>query len=196
MTGTASVTIAETVSEKKRRGRPPIFERKDDAVFRAIWGPDLGTTRTLRNKQYLACGQRAIKPDGKLLNERYRWFAGDGRKNYRQAVLVELGRIDIFYGEATAIAMADKLAEQVASGNLSTTREAAAWLRRARLSQSGRPSKATVDALERLITTTIIAYVAEHPDVTPEMVRQALCGAYELPEVLEDMDKRREKSNA
>src|SRR5262249_452570 len=146
-----------------------------------LW-PEVRTKRSIQNKGYMSRACSIFRPDNKL-NERYRWFAGEG-KSWRQAVLVELGRIGVSYGDVTAIAMADKLVGQLESGDLSTTREAAAWLRRARLSAVGRPSKATVDALERLITTTILTYVTEHPDTTTAMVQKALWGAYSIAKEL------------
>jgi hypothetical protein len=165
----------ETVSEKKRRGRPPAFDAGFDAAVRAGWG-ELGLTkRSLRNKGYLTGAMRIVRPDGKL-NERYRWFAGE-EKGFRQAVLVELGRIAVKFGDATTVEMADRLAELVDKGELSTTRAAAACLRRTRLSLLGKPSEANADALECLITTTIVGYLDEHPDVTAATVREALLGA-------------------
>jgi hypothetical protein len=186
--GNSATSNKETVSEKKRRGRPPMFNPEFDAAIRGVWSDRITTKRSLRNKQYMARGTRAIRFYDEP-NERYRWFAGDGTRP-RQAIFVELGRIAIRYGDATAVAMADKLVQHVIEGKLSTTREAAAWLRRARLSATGRSPEASAEALERLITTTIITWVSEHPDATPEMVRQALCGTYSLPEILEDMSKR------
>lgn len=177
----------ETVSEKPRRGRPPSFVPEADAAIHAVWQGQINTRRTLRNKQYMVLAVRAISPDGKR-NARYGWLAGDG-KNHRQAILVELGRIAGRYGDATAVAMADELASQVKDGNLSNTREAAAWLRRRRLSAGGKPSTATSSALEDLITTTIINYLGEHPDATAALVQEALCGAYSFAERLADMEK-------
>ena len=66
----------ETVSEKKRRGRPPAFDAGFDAAMRAVWGDRITTKHSVRNKAYLTCAMRVARPEGKL-NERYRWFAGD-----------------------------------------------------------------------------------------------------------------------
>ena len=177
---------AETVSEKRRRGRRPAFPLGEDAAITAVWGGLITTKRSLRNKQYCVEGARAICPEGQR-TARYAWFANDQR--CRQAVLVELGRIAMRYGDATARSMADELAHKAAAGELSTTREAAAWLRQARLRQSGTRKPATADALEKVITTTIITWMAEHPDATPALVAEALSGAHSLPEVLEDLRK-------
>jgi hypothetical protein len=161
----------ETVSEKPKRGRPTAFVPKADAVIRALW-PEIGTKRSVRNKEYMSLAVRVLKPDDKC-PERYAWFASEG-KNHRQAVLVEIGRIASRYGDASAVVMADRLAALIAEGKLSTTREAAACLRRGRLSLSGTPSIASVEALEKLITTAIITYLGEHPDVTGALVQEAL----------------------
>src|SRR5215510_11522436 len=71
------------------------------------------TKRSLRNKQYLVLGLRAICPeaDHDNMNPRHLWFGGDhkGRGKFRQAVLVELGRIADQYGDADAVEMADVL---------------------------------------------------------------------------------------
>jgi hypothetical protein len=165
----------ETVSEKKRRGRPPAFDAGFDAAVRAGWGDLVLTKRSFRNKGYLTRAIRVVRPDGKL-NERYRWFAGEG-KSFRQAVLVELGRIAVQLGDATAVTMADRLADIADEGELTTTRAAAACLRRARLSLAGKPSEASADALERLIITMIDGYLDQHPDATAALVQEALLGA-------------------
>ncbi len=177
----------ETVSEKPRRGRPPSFLPEADAAVLVIWQGDINNRRTLRNKQYMSVGLGAIRPDDKP-NERHGWFAGEG-KGYRQAVLVELGRIADAFGDAIALTMADKLANMVGAGEVSTTREAAACLRRARLSLTGKPSQASAAALEDLIVTTIINYVSEHPDASSALVQEALCGACTVAEAMESTNQ-------
>ena len=104
---------AETVSEKRRRGRRPAFPLGEDAAITAVWGGLITTKRSLRNKQYCVEGARAICPEGQR-TARYAWFANDQR--CRQAVLVELGRIAMRYGDATARSMADELAHKAAAG--------------------------------------------------------------------------------
>jgi hypothetical protein len=71
------------------------------------------------------------------------------KKSSRQVVLVELGRIAVQFGNATAATMADRLAKLVDEGGLTTTRQAEACLRRARLELSGRASETSAEALVR-----------------------------------------------
>jgi hypothetical protein len=177
MSDPESTGNSETVSKKPRRGRPPLFEPEHDAATLPIWSDKITTKRSLRNKQYAVRGLQAISPDGgDKPNLRHNWFAGDG-KNYRQAILMELGRIAARYGDAAAMTMADKVVDGVAAGDFTTTREATAWLRRARLTTSEKPAQASADALERLVITTIKNYLADHPDATVRLVEEALCGA-------------------
>ena len=105
----------ETVSEKPRRCRPPSFLPEADAAVLVIWQGEINNRRTLRNKQYMSVGLGAIRPDDKP-NERHSWFAADEGKGFRQAVLVELGRIAVAFGDAIALTMADKLANMVGAG--------------------------------------------------------------------------------
>ena len=97
-------------------------------------------------------------------------------------MLVELGRIAVRYRDAVACEMPDKVAAAVATGEFKTTREAASWLRCARLSTSDKPTEASALALERLIITTINKYLDEHPDAAAELVKEALDGAYGFAE--------------
>jgi hypothetical protein len=73
--------------------------------------------------------------------------------------------------------IAEKVVDGVAACDFTTTREATAWLRRARLTTSEKPAQASADALERLVITTIKNYLADHPDATVRLVEEALCGA-------------------
>lgn len=172
-----------------RRGRPRGFPLGADAEIRELWGGLITSLRGVRNKEYARVGAGAIVgPDG-WLNPKHAWFATERR--VRQGILTELGRIAMRFGRTTAVAMADKLADKVAAGELASTRDAAAWLRQARLRQSGCRKPATAGALERTITTTIINWMSEHPDATPALVGEALSGAYSLVEVVEDICKRR-----
>lgn len=175
----------EIVSEKSKRGRPPLFN--SDAM-RALY-PEVRTTRSIRNKQYLALGVRAICTADTHPSEQHPWiFRKDTR--VRQAVLVELGRIAARYGAETAKKLAERLAAEVAAGQLLTTREAAAWLRNRRLSVSGKPSKGTAAGLESILNRTIVHYLTEHPDMTAALVQEALCGAYGFAEWLADKEKK------
>jgi hypothetical protein len=169
-----STRNSESVSQEPRRGRRPVFEPTDDAAVLSVYSDLITTKRSLRNKQYSVLGLRAIRPEGvDKPNPRHNWFAGDGR-NYRQAVLVQLGRIAARFGDAVAMTMADKVADGVAAGDFTTTRDAAAWLRWARLSTSEKPTEASADALERLVVTTIKNYLVDHPDATDGLVEEAL----------------------
>ena len=102
---------------------------------------------------------------------------------------------DMRYGDATAVKMADRLAAEVAAGELVTTREAAAWLRNRRLSVSGKPSKPTAAALESIINRTIVDYLTEHPAMTAALVQEALCGAYGFAEWLADKERAAKKAD-
>jgi hypothetical protein len=176
----------ETVSEKPKRRRPPLFN--SDAMMRALY-PEVRTTRSIRNKQYLGLGLRAICTQDKHPSEQHPWiFRNEGR--VRQAVLVELGRIAARYGAEIAKQMADRLEAEVAAGELVTTREAAAWLRNRRLSVSRKPSKGTATALESILNRTIVDYLTEHPDMTGALVQEALCGSYGFAEWLADKEKK------
>src|SRR5215510_7549263 len=94
--------IVESVSEKQRRGRPPAFEPDFDAALLPVWSDRIATQRSLRNKQYMILGLRAIRPDSvEKINARHDWFAGSGKGQHRQAVLAELGRIAIQHNDAT-----------------------------------------------------------------------------------------------
>lgn len=179
---------SETVAKNRKRGRPLAFPIGETVATASVWGDLVGTRRGLTNKMYAKAGAMAVCPCGQR-NPRHAWFANERR--VRQAVLVELGRIARRYGAQTARDMADRLADKVAVGELSTTREAAAWLRQARLRQSGCRKPARADVLEKVITTTIINWIAEHPDAKPALVGEALSRAYSLVEILEDLKERK-----
>jgi hypothetical protein len=78
------------------------------------------------------------------------------------------------FNDATALEMADQLADRVKAGEFKTTRQAAAWLRRARLSASNNKPIAISQALEELITTTIKNSLFDHPDADANLVIDAL----------------------
>jgi hypothetical protein len=95
-------------------------------------------------------------------------------------VLVGLGRIAAQHGDATALAMADKVTDGAARGVFKTTREAASWLRHARLSVFAKPPQASAVVLERLVITTVNNYLVDHADIlddtdgaSEELVRRA-----------------------
>jgi hypothetical protein len=175
----ADRTISETVSEKRRRGRPSAFEREDDRKSCLLY-PDVTTKRSIRSKQYVILGLRAIRPDGvEKINPYHDWFAGLGKGQHRQAVLVELGRIAVQPNNATALDMANKLADRVAAGEFKTTRQAAAWLRWARLSTCNKVPFATALALAKLLITTIMNFMADHPEADADLVNDALANVGE-----------------
>jgi hypothetical protein len=52
------------------------------------------------------------------------------------------------------------------------------------LSASDKPTKASAGGLERLITTTIVTYLDQHPDATAALVQEALSGAYSFRQAI------------
>src|SRR5215211_7075139 len=88
--------ISETVSEKKRRGRPRLFSEKTIAWLQDIHKPDKRTTRHLQNFSYQARAQELIKPLvksspelGWLYDHEAIWH---GEGTYRQTIMQALGR--------------------------------------------------------------------------------------------------------
>ena len=53
------------------------------------------------------------------------------------------------------------------------------------------PQSTTAVVLEKVITTTIVNWLAKHRDATPALVGEALSGAYLMVEILEDIEKRK-----
>jgi hypothetical protein len=181
----------ETVSDNGRRGRPQAFGPDMDAAIAIAWEGATMTKRTTRNKQYIIMAQRAISLDGQgdgEFHEHHGWFVGGGR-NYRQTVLAELGRIAVRYGDVTARAIADELADKVLSGEITTTRQAASWLRRCRLSASGKINMARAGGLQQALVAAIDSYLDQHPDATAALVRDAVCGALDYAASLSNHPK-------
>lgn len=186
----ANAKANKETGSKNRRGRPRAFPAGVEAEAIAAWGEIVSTKRGLDNKSYAKIGAIAICPNGQP-NPRHAWFASE--QHIRQAVLAELGRIAKRHGAGVARKLADELADRVVAGEVATTREAAAWLRRVRLYQPGakRAKPATAEALAHVIITAVTNWMSEHPDATPAMLGEALSDAYSLVEVYEDMDKRK-----
>jgi hypothetical protein len=135
--------------------------------------PDVRTRRGQQNKDYAAIAINALLAGAVVVPAKFQWMVGSGR-NYRQAVLVELGRIAASYGSETALHIADQLGAARQNGELGNTREAAAWLRRRRLRAEKRERAPSAEALSKRLWTTVLEYLGEHPEVDDRLVTDAI----------------------
>jgi hypothetical protein len=170
---------SETVSEK-RRGRPATFSDLD--ALAAIW-PAVRTRPGIQNKAYLTQAMAALFPRGVRDVPKYEWFAGDARQ-FRQSILVEIGRVATLYGAETARAMADKMSVRFSEADM-TTSEVAAWLRGQRLQAQGRSRRGRAAALAARLWTEVVSYLSEHPDADARLVSDAISVLMENVEHLE-----------
>ena len=112
--------ISETVS--KKTGWPALpFNPMLDNLF-----PDIHKRRSIQNQLYVG---QAINPlGGQAACEKYPWFMGEGR-NWRQGILVELGRIAWQFGAEAEQNMASALTVEYGAAAKVSIREVAATVR-------------------------------------------------------------------
>jgi len=156
------------------RGRPRVFSMGSEVAARAQFSGMVNTTRGLRNKQYAIEAARALFPGGQR-EPRYAWIATDAKM--RQAVLVEIGRLAVRFGPETARAVADSVVARAAPGQLTTTKQAAAWIRNGRLEELNVVRPVSSGALQGVVLTAVRGWLAEHPNASSLLVQEALGAA-------------------
>jgi len=157
----------ETVSEKKKRGRPRSLSSEHLVALRRIF-PENQTARSLQDVHFRirACGliEKASKAGATWTG----WLfdpeeAATARKSYRRTILTALGRIK---DDDDLLATAKKICELKP-----TAREARKMITRARLGKSKHGS--AVQLACRLIDT-INDYLQTCPDTTEQQILGAL----------------------
>src|SRR5262245_48228051 len=120
------ISVAAT---KKKRGRPRAFGWLDNEPEAKICAAILTTGASRRvalHWLYAAEAWAALRAEAREPDPRYAWF--DGPKP-RLGVLTEFGRIAVELGHDNARKLADMLAQDLANGLTTTTREVERWLR-------------------------------------------------------------------
>ena len=175
--------ILETVSEKPKRGRPPVYLPEHLALARFVT-PDVKTTRglqnTMRRQRALALVMDAGKDDPALLWLMDPAACARGEARWQPLILAELGRIDT---DADLLAMARHVADL-----RPTAKVAVALIRRWRLQASGQvPRPASCLDLTNEIINVANAYIDRHPDVTLTQSLTALINVREAfdPDMIE-----------
>lgn len=162
--------ISEESSEKRGRGRPPLFSAMYESYMPMMGAK--GCRRSCANLFYrMRAFGRLFVSDGDLDEariERFRWLFDNtseqsGRK---QSILAELGRIE---DPDLLTEVADLLCERQPKA-----RDAVALVRRIRL---GRIPPGDTLQLANEIITTINAYLARYPDTSDAQVMDALVTA-------------------
>jgi hypothetical protein len=163
MTAKMEGRISEAASEKRRRGRPPVF----DPGYRAAIGSLFNEVKTHRGKTDCLYRQRAfnlLEKDG-----RFAWVA-DGAKArsgspdaWKPSILVELGRIP---NDEDLKVIALRICELKPK-----TKEAVSMIRRFRL---GREPKPDYLKLWRHLAAAVDAYRGRHPSTPKDDLIRAL----------------------
>lgn len=155
--------LSENDSEKKKRGRPSVFEPGEVARITSFF-PDV---QSGRGKQNIVYQQRALV--ALMDDERFYWIMGGstqdisaGKCTIRQSILQALGRIP---DREDMLIVAEKFCEIKP-----TARQAAAMVRRF-LDTRRAPS---VFALARVIGEAINDYTFRYPEMTRDKVLRAL----------------------
>jgi len=163
MTAQKDKGISEAASEKRKRGRPPVF----DPGYRAAIGSLFNEVKTHRGKTDCLYRQRAfnlLEKDG-----RFAWVA-DGAKAragspdaWKPSILVELGRIP---NDEDLKAVALRICELNPK-----TKEAVAMIRRFRL---GREPEGNYLKLFAALESALNAYLSAHPSTPADWPIKAL----------------------
>jgi hypothetical protein len=155
--------ISETISEKRRRGRPPRY-RPETMTLVGSFCPWVQTVRGRQNKYYESLALQVLREEPGLEWLRDRDAMRQGKLHaYRPTLLQELGRIE---DAETIKAVARRLCERKP-----TTRDAVATIRHFRTGQQ--PAGNPDDLTDRLMTL-IDAYLGSHAGVDQAMILEAL----------------------
>jgi hypothetical protein len=117
-----AAAILEAASEN-RRGRPRLPVHP---MLKGVF-PDVTTERGLQNKHFAGVALQAL--GYQAAHERYPWFVGIDRRNFRSGVLVELGRLASEFGAGCAVFVADELLKTFPAGRDANTRRIADIIR-------------------------------------------------------------------
>ena len=172
MTAKTEGRISEAASEKRKRGRPPVF----DPAYRAAIGNLFNEVKTHRGKTDCLYRQRAFNLLSK--DARFAWVA-DGAKArsgspdaWKPSILVELGRIP---NDEDLKAVALRICELKPK-----TKDAVSMIRRARL---GREKEGNYLKLFAQLEAALNVYLSGHPSTPADWPVKAL---RDLADCIED----------
>ena len=177
MTDVKADGISETVSEKKKRGRPKIVPDWETDLVKNMHDGD--TVRSDQNNYYLLEAMNALDFDPE-----FAWLLPAhaeikaGRATIRKTIMYELGRLQ----DAEVIrAVASRVCELKQK-----SKDAVAMIRRFRL---GRGAKPDFIDLYMHIVNALDDYLIGHPSTPPEMQARAL---RELADSIEEHELQKE----
>ena len=177
MTDKKADGISETVSEKKKRGRPKIVPEWEIKLWEKMSAFD--TARSYQNKHYLLEAMNALEYDPE-----FAWLLPAeaeikaGRAKIRNAIMYELGRLQ---DRDVIRAVASRVCELKQK-----SKDAVAMIRRFRL---GRGAKPDFIDLYMHIANALDDYLIGHPSTPPEMQARAL---RELADSVEEHELQKE----
>ena len=154
--------ISETASEKRQRGRPPIFTPEHRARIQ-VYFPDVKTHRGITDCIYRIRAIGLLADDARFswVADRAKMSAGDG--GWKPSILTELGRI---WDEEVLKEIALNICELKPK-----TKEAVAIIRRIR---TGKTISGNAESLYRALSTTMNDYFQRYPDTPLPEVEAAL----------------------
>lgn len=162
----------EKLSEKKKRGRPPMLDEGARAAMRALY-PELKSRRGLVNARYGAHALGLVKD-----REDCRWLVDGDVGVFRKTLLQELGRIRNPDDTVTVARRICELKPRAKDGVVMIRQ----WRR-----GGAKPGS----ALELTLRTTAMIddYLRAHPDTTWQQVKMALVNAMDAVEATEAEDE-------
>lgn len=178
------MSIAEDITEKPRRGRPPLMSAGVETGYRQLW-PGL-SRRTLQARRYELHAAGVLWPDlGEMLADQgatlknpfaFLWdIEADPDSTMKHVILGELGRV----GDPEAIT---GLAAHICAARLPTAK-AVALIRRYRLGDA----QAAPERLADAILATINQHLTRYPQTTGADVLTAL---HDAADVASDAEAR------
>lgn len=166
---------SETVSKKRKRGRPKVFEPELLSIARIV-APDARSERTLRNTAWAQIAVHLLVADGRPKSPDQLGFDASFIMSdtvFKKTILTELGRLCIDQGDEVALVAAKVICEK-----RMRARDAVARIRKLR----GTSQEASCGSLAGRLVKTINDYLAEHPEATWGHVQVALAYASRLVE--------------
>jgi len=163
MTAKTPDGIPEAASQKRKRGRPPVFDPGYRAAMKTIF-PDIKTHRGMTDSLYRGRAINLLTKDG-----RFAWVADGARMKagapgaWKPSILVELGRIP---NDEDLKAVALRICELKPK-----TKEAVAMIRRFRL---GREAEGGYLKLFQHLAAAVDAYREGHPSTPKDDLIRAL----------------------
>jgi len=175
MTAKTPDGISEAASQKRKRGRPPVFNPGYRAAMKTIF-PDIKTHRGMTDSLYRGRAINLLTKDG-----RFAWVADGARMKagapgaWKPSILVELGRIP---NDENLKAVALRICELKPK-----TKDAVSMIRRARL---GREAEGNYLKLFAHLEAALNVYLSGHPSTPADWPVKAL---RDLADCIEDGGK-------